>query len=66
MRLESAIETTDLADSHPVTVKKIADIMEQSRTNSEFNHFWPLPERRLRHLQPDQHIFNQVQNGMIR
>jgi arylsulfatase A-like enzyme len=59
-------ETTDVADSHPELVKKISDIMEHSRANSKFNRFWPLPERRLNHLRPDKHIFDQVKNGIIR
>lgn len=41
-------------------------MMEQSRANSDFNRIWPLPEHRLRHLQPDLQIFDQIANGMIR
>ena len=59
-------ETTDVAASHPELVKKIADIMAQSRANSEFNRFWPLPDRRLNHLPPEKFIFDQVKNGIVR
>jgi arylsulfatase A-like enzyme len=59
-------ETTDVAGSHPELVKKISDIKEQSRANSEFNRFWPLPEHRLNHLQPDKHIFDQIKAGITR
>jgi arylsulfatase A-like enzyme len=59
-------ETSNLADKHPELVQKIADIMEQTRSHSEFNRFWPLPDHRLHHLPPDKHIFDQVKNGIIR
>ncbi len=40
-------EHNDIADEHPEIVKRIAEIMIKAREGSEFNDFWPLPERRV-------------------
>jgi arylsulfatase A-like enzyme len=57
-------ETRDVAADQPEIVERVARIMEQSRADSEFNRFWPLPDHRLEHIAPDNHIYNQIKNGI--
>lgn len=57
-------ETRNVAAGHPEIVKRIANIMEQSRAGSEFNRFWPLPGHRMDRIRPDKHIYDQIENGI--
>jgi hypothetical protein len=50
-------ETNNVAGAHPDIVKRMDSIMKQAREGSEFNRFWPLPERRLNHVQWDMWSF---------
>ncbi|MCX5772591.1 MAG: hypothetical protein NTZ09_20295, partial [Candidatus Hydrogenedentes bacterium] len=57
-------ETHNVADGHPDIVTRIAAIMEEARANSEFNRFWPLPERRQNQIKMDKVIFDQLTHGI--
>lgn len=57
-------ETRNLAGEHPEVVKRVDAIMEEARAGSPFNHYWPLPERRRKDIQPDQYIYGQLERGI--
>jgi arylsulfatase A-like enzyme len=57
-------ETNNVAEAHPDIVARMDSIMKQAREGSEFNRFWPLPERRLNHSQWDMRIFDQLEHGI--
>ena len=57
-------ETNNIAAQHPEIVQKIDSIMNNSRKDSEFTRFWPLPENRLYEVRNDKLIFDQLKNGI--
>lgn len=57
-------ETRNVANGHPDVVAKITAIMEEARSNSEFNRFWPLPEHRQNQIKMDKVIFDQLEHGI--
>jgi uncharacterized sulfatase len=57
-------ETRNVADTHPDIVTRITAIMDEARANSEFNGFWPLPERRQNQIKWDKVIFDQLAHGI--
>jgi arylsulfatase A-like enzyme len=57
-------ETRNVAASHPDVVARINAIMQEARANSEFNKFWPLPERRQPQIKTDKWIFDQLEYGI--
>jgi arylsulfatase A len=56
-------ETRDVAEARPEVVARIAEIMAEARAGSEYNRFWPLPERRMNQIRPDRHIYDQLEHG---
>ena len=57
-------ETRDLAAGHPGIVNRMLAIMEEARAGSPFSQYWPLPEHRRKDIQPDQHIYGQLERGI--
>jgi len=57
-------ETENLADDHPEIVAEMKAIMEEAREGSEFDAFWPLPERRQNQIRWDKWIFDQLEHGI--
>jgi arylsulfatase A len=57
-------EARNLAEAHPDIVARISAIMEEARGGSEYNKFWPLPERRQNQIKMDRMIFDQLENGI--
>ena len=64
---QEPIELYDLAadiGEHPEIVAEMKAIMEEAREGSEFDAFWPLPERRQNQIRWDKWIFDQLEHGI--
>jgi len=57
-------ESKNVAAAHPDIVSKIRRTMNDAREGSEYNKYWPLPERRRYDIRWDKAIYNQLKNGI--